>query len=245
MERNIAEIKDWARGLMNRLMTNKTFARMMADSQTEMRCYQKDKIEQGFDDINIECGATRMVVIQEDSPYVLKIQYDNSVYDYGKNEVTIYQKATERGLEKYFAWVMKAFTLILPFEYRAKDSNEMIHSETKRDIYVMEKCDMDNDEMIQKSIDHAYHVWLNEEKLEDCQESLEKWEDECDEDYLSDQEAMLEYAEEEWGEAAWDVSEFLDSMYVNDCHSGNFGWRNGELVICNYAGYRINVRGVE
>lgn len=245
MERNIAEIEDWARGLMNRLMTNETFAKMMENSHSNTRWDLKNEMAQAFDDIDIEYGATRIVVIQKDSPYVLKIQYDDSKFDYGKNEVTVYQKAVERGLEKYFAWVMKAFTLILPFEYQADDSDEMIHSETKRDIYVMERCDMDEDAMTQNSIDHAYHEWLNEEELEDCAESRERWEDECDEDYLSNQEAMLEYAEDEWGNAAWDVSEFLDSMYVNDCHSGNFGWRNGELVICDYAGYCRNVRGVD
>ena len=245
MERNIAEIKDWARGLMNRLMTNETFAKNMADPDAYTRYQVKCDVMNMFSDITVEYGATRIVIIQDDVPYVLKIQDDDSEFDYGKNEVTVYQKAAEQGLEKYFAWVMKAFTLILPFEYRADDSDEMIHSEAKRDIYVMERCDMDEDVMTQNSIDHAYHAWLAEEKLEDCQESREKWEDECDEGYLSNQEAMLEYAEDEWGDAAWDVSEFLDSMYVNDCHSGNFGWRNGELVICDYAGYCTNVRGVE
>lgn len=245
MERNIAEIKDWARGLVNRLMTNETFAKHLADTYAYTKYQVKYDVMNMFSDITVEYGATRIVIIQDDVPYVLKIQDDNSKFDYGKNEVAVYQKAAEQGLEKYFAWVMKAFTLVLPFEYRAENSNEMIHSETKRDIYVMEKCDMDEDEMTQNSIDHAYHVWLKEEKLEDCQESWEKWEDECDEAYLSDQEAMLEYAEDEWGDATWDVSEFLDSMYVNDCHSGNFGWRNGELVICDYAGYCRDVRGVE
>lgn len=245
MERNIAEIKDWARSLMNRLMTNETFAKSMADAHAYTRHQVKCDVMDMFPDITVEYGATRTVIIQEDSPYVLKIQDDDSEYDYGKNEVTVYQNAVEWGLEQYFAWVMKAFTLILPFEYRADDSDEMIHSEAKRDIYVMEKCEMDEDEMTQNSIDHAYHAWLREEGLEECEESWEKWEDECDEGYLSDQEAMLEYAEEEWGDAACDVSEFLDSMYVNDCHSGNFGWRKGELVICDYAGYCRNVRGVE
>lgn len=245
MERDIAEIKDWARGLMNRLMTNETFAKSMADTHAYTRHQVRCDVMNMFSDITVEYGATRIVIIQDDVPYVLKIQDDDSEFDYGKNEVTVYQKAAEQGLEKYFAWVMKAFTLILPFEYRADDSDEMIHSETKRDIYVMERCDMDEDAMTQNSIDHAYHAWLAEEELEDCAESRERWEDECDEDYLSNQEAMLEYAEDEWGNAAWDVSEFLDSMYVNDCHSGNFGWRNDELVICDYAGYCRNVRGVD
>ena len=78
MERNIAEIKDWARGLMNRLMTNETFAKSMADTHAYTRRQVKCDVMNMFSDITVEYGATRLIIIQDDVPYVLKIQYDNS-----------------------------------------------------------------------------------------------------------------------------------------------------------------------
>lgn len=233
MERNMYEIKEWARNLLNELLTNNTFNSFLSVPGSQRYTDVKNALDDQFGDtVEVHFGATRMVIMTDDKPYVLKIQYCDDGYDYGKNELLVYNKAVEQGLDKYFAWTKKLF--LIDFE-----------NGRTVDVYVQEKCEMDEDDMINRVSNYAYSKWLNEKCLEDCEDSRDKWEREEDTDYIADQESMMEYAEEEWGVPAWDVSEFLDSMYVNDCHSGNWGWRGHELVICDYAGYMRDVRGVE
>lgn len=233
MERNMYEIKEWARNLMNELLTNNMFNSFLSVPMSRIRLDVKKALADQFGDaVEVHFGATRVVIMTDDKPYVLKIQYCDKDYDYGKNELLVYTKAVEQGLDKYFAWTEKLFSI--DFE-----------NGRTVDVYIQEKCEMDEDDMTNRVSNYAYSKWLDEENLEDCSDSRDKYEIEEDTDYITNQEFMMEYAEEEWGTAAWDVSEFLDSMYVNDCHSGNWGWRDHELVICDYAGYMRDVRGVE
>lgn len=181
-------------------------------------------------DVALHTGASRLVLAPDNSNYVLKIQYrDLDEYEYCANEARLYAEAEKAGLAEYFAWSAK----ILDYPMMTADGV------VNREIYIMEKCKVDEEAMSSDSTQHGFRLWCADEGLDaDDSDAWERFENEEDIDYYSNQEGMLDYAIEFWGvDAARNVGEFLDSYYCNDCHSGNFGYIDKRLVICDYAGY--------
>ncbi len=172
------------------------------------------------------CGQTRAVFIDDDEDrFVLKVQYsDNDAVDYCASEAWAYQKACDQDLGQFFA----AIACVGKFK--------------NLPLYVVEKCDVDEDHTSSLSEECYYRYWLAENHLTDSEATMEQFYDEVDGDEYRDPNGMLNFAESEWGYVdANRVRDFLDFYQINDCHVGNWGWRDSELVITDYAGFCVDI----
>lgn len=166
-------------------------------------------------------GMTRMVIAPNGENYALKIQYRDFNIDYNAGEERVYKQAVARGLEKCFAETAYVFNYC------------------NHDIYAMELCDANEDENNSRIYDYYYNEFCAENNLDSddfqSQKEFDEQYDSCD---ALDSCGVIEYAASVWGtELANKVEDFLDDMNVNDYHSGNIGFIDDWLVICDYAGY--------
>lgn len=176
--------------------------------------------------LDIFFGQTRAVIVDEaENRFVLKIQYrDYDEADYCASEAWAYQKACDQNLGQFFA----AIVCVGKFK--------------NLPLYVMEKCDVDEDHTSSLSEECYYRYWLADNNLTDSEAAMEQFYDEVDEDEYCNSDGMLNFAETEWGyEDANRVRDFLYFYQINDCHVGNWGWRDGELVITDYAGFGVDI----
>ena len=176
--------------------------------------------------IHVASGMTRVVLIDDDIPFVLKICFklDSTKIDFNQVEAEVYNEAKKRGVANHFAWIVKLF------------DKEVYGC----DIYACEKCDMEEDALEERSYSIAYERFLRNEDLDDNEESRDRFE--CSSDNANN---MTQLACEEWGEEEFfRVEAVLDNILYDkygagclDLHSGNWGYRKEELVLTDYAGY--------
>lgn len=183
-------------------------------------------------------GATRVVVVSENSEFVYKFnKWRNDDVDYCEQEYQVYQEAQKAG-----GMTAKAF---LPIDYlmryEAKNDDE---NANYLDIYIAPYCDMDEDDMSDRSADHAFRQYCIEMGL-DPDNLTDEQREEISDDYYddaSDTEGMLAFAQSEWVDDLWeDTIKFIRGLGLNDLHSGNWGFYKGQLVIADYAGYGIDL----
>ena len=176
--------------------------------------------------LDIFFGQTRAVIVDEaEDRFVLKIQYRGyDKADYCASEAWAYQKVCDQNLEQFFA----AIAFIGKFK--------------NLPLYVMEKCDVDEDKNSSLSEKHYYNEWRASNNLTDSEAAMEQFYDEVDESEYQDTEGMLDFAAAEWGyKDAQRVRVLWELYQINDCHVGNWGWRDGELVITDYAGFCVDI----
>lgn len=221
-----AEAREWAFSLVKKIMAKiedfETFAANPCWYTFKGVCDELSLMR----GIDVFCGQTRAVFIDDDeNRFVLKVQYsDNDGVDYCASEAWAYQKACDQNLGQFFA----AIACVGKFENLS--------------LYVMEKCDVDEDHTGSLSEECYYRYWLAENHLTDSEETKEQFYDEVDDYEYHNSDGMLNFAETEWGyEDANRVRDFLDFYQINDCHVGNWGWRDGELVITDYAGFCVDI----
>lgn len=175
--------------------------------------------------LRLACGCCREVFYCDSWDFVFKRSYDDEV-DSCANELYIYEKAKKLGLDS----VLAACCFVGSFPCG--------------DIYAMEKCRCDEESMSSLSYDLQYSKFCEEEGYdEDDDEARDRFSVEYEL-----QEAMFELAATRWGgEFASRVEHFFYENYVNDCHCGNWGWResDGALVIVDYAGYGSYAENLE
>ena len=164
-------------------------------------------------DLQVLCGATRIVLYEPDFPFVIKFQpfEDTNGDNYCEQERTVYEMACEDGWEDYFCPVEK----LCKFTFVAGDRT------FTRDIYVMPVCDCDEDAITSKSYKHQARPGSNHH--------------DADGDA-----ALLELAAYLRGHDEGVLNIFMDFLRewgVNDLHCGNWGYLDGKLVITDYAGY--------
>lgn len=174
----------------------------------------------GFNCFN---GACRYVLFHNDWDFVLKFTYDSEDnVDYCANEQFLYYKATEWGVEKAFAWC----------DYVGKFG--------AYDLYAMERCICNEDAMNEDSYRFQFEKFCEAVGYDpEDEEAADEFNFDCDV-CVEDQECMLELAFEHWSmEFAVRIQAFFDAYHINDCHCGNWGWRQGnnEMVVVDYAGY--------
>ncbi len=175
--------------------------------------------------IRFACGASKIVIIDEESDWVTKISFDCSAeldddmeLDYCKRELYNYKAACEKGLDKFFAEI-----------HKVGEVNGI-------DVYLQEKVRVD--EGVEEEVDEIFrqYVYAGDENYYD------EFEDEDErrailEDGVSDMdagekiEAIFGFNEE--------LINFVEDYDINDLHSGNYGYRGGELVIIDFSGYNV------
>ena len=170
-------------------------------------------------------GASKLVIIDEESDWVIKLSYDCSVdvdegmeSDYCKRELYNYEKACEEGVDKFFAEI------------------HMIGEVDGIEVYLQEKLKVDDgvEEDVDKIFrDYAYS--LDESYYDEIEDDDER------ESILADD--VYEMDEGERIEAIFGFEEklitFIEDNDINDLHSGNFGYRGADLVIMDYSGWNI------
>ena len=169
-------------------------------------------------DCVICCGVTRVVVIPENFDWVLKFNFQNEelLQDYNRLEVQHFEKAIEKGLDKYFAAI-----------YQVGAIDGLM-------VYAQEKVVADEDYVTSSFFQYTLDKYYNHIEYDDMYEDARNdaaWE----EANTLDTEDRI-YALINDGMA----DQLIDFIYendINDLHSGNWGYRGTEPVMIDYAGY--------
>lgn len=167
-------------------------------------------------DCDLDSGVTRVVVIPENLSWVLKFNFISEVLtvDYNKLEATHFEVAAEEGLDEFFA---------ATYYFTSVDGV---------DVYIQEKVKVDEDAIS----DSFYNFTLenlysgDDENDERIQEMA--WTDSND---LTNEERICAMVGDSPKINA--LLNFIEYNDINDLHSGNWGYRDGEPVMIDYAGY--------
>jgi len=172
--------------------------------------------------ITITSGYTRVVVIPEESDWVLKFNFDDEDFsqDFNRNELNNYQRAVEAGLDKYFA-----ATYLLG-----------IYCGTP--TYIQERVRCDDDEISYSFYEYAKDNYCDEYDDDDDNEKTEEQidEDAWDMSYQLDDEERI-YAMIYDSHDAYELAQFCELNEINDIHSSNWGFRGNDAVLVDFAGF--------
>lgn len=160
-------------------------------------------------------GASKMVLWEDEMPYVLKIPFLNDVdRDYCKIEIDNYKKAEKiPEIAECFAWCDYLFEL---FGFP---------------IYIMEKANCDEGEISEQAYSSAYEATCEYESVDEEKFSEDFY-------YWSDIEQMENLLCDEWTWRVFDkFLHFCEKNNINDRHTGNWGYIGDRLVIVDYSGY--------
>lgn len=170
-------------------------------------------------------GASKLVIIDEESDWVIKLSYDCSIdvdegmeSDYCKRELYNYEKACEEGIDKFFAEI------------------HMVGEVDGIEVYLQEKLKVDDG--VEEDVDKIFRDYvysLDESYYDDIEDEDERRALLADEVYEMDEgeriEAIFGFEER--------LITFIENNDINDLHSGNFGYRGADLVIMDYSGWNV------
>ncbi len=204
------------------LATERTYA--ILDKLTECGFDVREPYAANLPDgMYISDGACRVVIIDEKHPdFVIKFGWRDSDEKYCKREAKLYEDAEKKGLEMFFAWTH----YICEFQGRA--------------IYAMEYLDCDEEDISDKSSDYCWKLYcennsvdLDEDDWDIRDEFWDSYNDASDQTY-----GVVRYLSSMISaKDAFALDQFIWDNDINDLHDANFGYRNKEIVICDYAGY--------
>ena len=156
-------------------------------------------------------GASKLVIVDEDNDWVLKIPFCDKSRNYCAVEAENYKKAVEAGVEEPFA----ACYFLMEYEGAP--------------CYVMEKINCD-----EQAIESDFYE-IGSDKLlgEMSEDEICSYLGSMDTDEILDQ--LLEF----YYEAGFlrEINAFLSVNSINDLHTGNLGYRGDKLVFVDYSGY--------
>ena len=165
-------------------------------------------------------GMTRIVVICEDLPWVLKFNFQdkNMRQDYNLLEATNYKRACEEGVEEFFAATY----------YLGVVDGIM--------TYAQEKVEANEDVVSSSFFEYTLETYFSDRVVENEEDEDKLNDDAWDEANCLDNEDRI-YAMIENFKDARRVWEFTDKYDINDLHSGNWGYRGKQPVLIDYSGY--------
>lgn len=161
--------------------------------------------------IRVSYGATKLVLMNEYSNWVFKIPFKGRKINYCQIEAEIYEDARRENLDKFFApcYFLEIFDGV--------------------QIYVMQRAVTSYDKLYSDLFERLSNEGRTEAEASDIIEEA----DACAE-FVN---WLFPYYSEEPEEFNRFI-EFLESANINDLHSGNIGYINGEIVLIDYSGYR-------
>lgn len=175
--------------------------------------------------ISFFCGASKLVIVDEESDWVIKLSFDCSIdadegieSDYCKRELYNYKMACEEGIDKFFAEIC------------------MVGEVDGIEVYLQERLKVDDgveDDVDQIFRDYVYS--LDESYYDNIEDEDERSAILTDDVYDMDEgeriEAIFGFEEK--------LITFIENNDINDLHSGNFGYRGADLVIMDYSGWNV------
>ena len=161
--------------------------------------------------ISYSYGASKLVIIDDDNDWVLKIPFCDKRCDYCALEAENYKKAVKAGVEEPFA----ACYFLMEYEGAP--------------CYVMEKINC-NEQAIESDF---YEIGLDKLSGKMSEDEIYSYLGSMDTDEILNQ--LLEF----YYEAGFlcEVNDFLSINNINDFHTGNLGYRGDKLVFVDYSGY--------
>jgi len=208
---NIKELRLELKRLLNDLCGSARFEQLF--SSATIWDWIKVHRKEIPDYISFNFGMTRFVFW--DNRYcevVFKVLINDCDIDYNANEEFIYNKACEYHVEKWFAWMVKV------------DSYEF--GDNKIDFYAMEFCESDCDE-ITSEIESRHREENESNGVESTEESYDGSEEDME---------YLMYSKYDQVSVD-DLYNFLREFHVNDTHCGNWGYKDGDLILIDFGGY--------
>lgn len=169
-------------------------------------------------DCKMYSGMTRVVIVPEIEDWVLKFNIHDPSFDRDFNMVEMqhFQSAIEAKLDEYFAAVycLGAIDGVM--------------------AYIQERVRCDEDEVSESFYEYALNEYYPEDGDEEDEEK--RSEDAWDQSYQLEDEERI-YAMVWNSQDAYDLVDFCNHHNINDIHSSNWGYRDGNAVLVDYAGY--------
>ena len=173
--------------------------------------------------LGYDYGVCRLVVWDCNyCDYVVKFPIDSSDIKFCEKEVDIYKDAEEEGVEEAFAWCKCIYA----------------PEEIGNGIYVMEYVNCNEDEISDEVSESAYRRYCEDydREVDDDDAREEFFQDYYGEDEMDDLYDMFLNGLRDW-QLRNKVDTFVSEQDINDIHCGNVGYRDNQLVLCDYAGY--------
>lgn len=164
-----------------------------------------------IENVTFGWGASKLVIIDEDNDWVLKIPFCNKSKDYCQLEAIYYEQAVKEGVEEPFA---ECYFLM---EYEGAP------------CYVMEKINCDE----QAVESDFYEIGLDKLSGQMSEDEISDYLGSMDTDEILGQ--LLEFYYE--ADFLQKVNAFLSENSINDLHTANLGYRGDKLVFVDYSGY--------
>lgn len=167
--------------------------------------------DEKIEGIIFQMGASKLVLLDDDNDWVLKIPFSDTVHDHCKVEVTNYKNAVKEGVEEPFA----ACCFLTEYE--------------NAPCYIMEKVCCDEDTVTSDLYNRS------REKLSDKmdEEEICDYLNSIDAEYIY-MELLPAYYSEKFLQRLHD---FIWRYGIEDLHTGNLGYRDDKLVFIDYSGY--------
>lgn len=190
-------------------------------------------------DVEVECGASRLVLIDKECGFVVKIDIgcDDWNSNFCEREIHTYAKAKERGIEEYFVRPQYLGTYTNSYEwfpyYQVSVDDFINEAQCYDDGYEKENVNLN-------FILYAYPVvsefGIKSQYLpQRCMQQAASY----NRSPLTERQSAIAatFIKELGLDLFLQISNLLEEEEVNDMHGGNIGYMNGHLVIVDYAGY--------
>jgi hypothetical protein len=237
MEHNIEALRERFSNLLDALMYDFNLRNHLDEGSPEdIDCsWEEYNDAANHYGIWVGTGCTKFVIGDDNCDYIIKFQppyvdEDAGEFDYCAREVEIYNEAVRAGYADKFAWCAHLFDYevdgwVLP-------------------IYVMEWCQCSYDMIDDEMDDWHYTKYCSSRGIEKSDDAIIAYDNEGrnEKDY---DERMMEWVYSVWGMDYYNPADdgfrqFMRSMYINDIHAGNWGWRGNKIVLVDYSGFGDN-----
>lgn len=185
-------------------------------TESEFRLWKNGFSYEDLENISYSNGVTKLVIIDEDSDWVLKIPFCNRTCNYCAIEAENYKKAVEAGVEEAFA----ACYFLMEYEGAP--------------CYIMEKVSCD-EEIVESDF---YKIGSSRLSGEMSEDEIYSYLGSMDGEKIIDR--LLEFYYD--GGFLAEINIFLSQNEINDFHTGNVGYRGTNLVFVDYSGFKAQER---
>lgn len=201
--------------------------------------------------ISLNFGATRFCIIDENYPFVVKVEYENHEESFDKSfcerELLFYERAREENFDRYFTEVQfLGYYRRNVLAYKITDILEFYEDEGFYEDKKFREAlsTLENEDVEKEMIEIVLPLYGYEKADVFCTRSLNYREEKyyrtlSPSSPLSERDVAItarfieDYGEEEF----FDFSDFLERYEIGDIHGGNIGTINDKIVIFDYASY--------